>query len=382
MKYNRTFREALEQVREAPDHEISMARGELKATADKALELVAALEGKSDEGNPMEAWVQSKITKAKDYVNSVYDYLMYNPNMANEDFDDINRNRRLGNKTVPTKGTKGISAKDDKEKAEDEVQLLKNKIYTSLEYYYGNTHPFLCHHILFHPEYNWSINWDMKVDPELYLKMDRQTLAKALEASPKICRTVKCNKSVVLLNADYALKTQKYSEIGIEEINKRVKTLKDNPQFIELISEILSEKAQQKMSMDQTELLFEETIYAGGFANDKDKSVMRKFHEVDWKEKLNLIEKFSEERFQYFAECLIYEENPDILPKTIYNKINRSFAERLLSKNKEKWETIPSFYSEADTLRETKYKDDQDALDLIEQYNQYVMEIEARFESA
>jgi len=267
-------------------------------------------------------------------------------------------------------------------KKDTENFILKNKIYTSLEYYYGNTHPFLCHHILFHPEYNWSINWDMKVDPELYLKMDRQTLAKALEASPKICRTVKCNKSVVLLNADYALKTQKYSEIGIEEINKRVKTLKDNPQFIELISEILSEKAQQKMSMDQTELLFEETIYAGGFANDKDKAVMRKFHEVDWKEKLNLIEKFSEERFQYFAECLIYEENPEILPKTIYNKINRSFAERLLSKNKEKWETIPSFYSEADTLRETKYKDDQDALDLIEQYNQYVMEIEARFESA
>ena len=93
MKYSNTFREALNQVREAPDHEISMARGELKATADKALELVAALEGKSDEGNPMEAWVQSKITKAKDYVNSVYDYLMYNPNMANEDFDDINRQR-------------------------------------------------------------------------------------------------------------------------------------------------------------------------------------------------------------------------------------------------------------------------------------------------
>ena len=94
MKYNRTFREALEQVREEPDHEISMARGELKATADKALELVAALEGKSDEGNPMEAWVQSKITKAKDYVNSVYDYLMYNPKMANEaniDVDNVSK---------------------------------------------------------------------------------------------------------------------------------------------------------------------------------------------------------------------------------------------------------------------------------------------------
>ena len=35
---------------------------------------------------------------------------------------------------------------------------------------------------------------------------------------------------------------------------------------------------------------------------------MNKFHNVDWKEKVNLIDKFSEERFQYFAECLIYEE--------------------------------------------------------------------------
>ena len=71
------------------------------------------------------------------------------------------------------------------------------------------------------------------------------------------------------------------------------------------------------MSMDQTELLFEETIYAGGFANDNDKTIMRKFHQVDWKEKLSLIEKFSEERFQYFAECLIYEESPETLPKSI-----------------------------------------------------------------
>ena len=119
MKYNNTFREALKKVREAPDHEISMARGELKATADKALELVAALEGKSDEGNPMEAWVQSKITKAKDYVNSVYDYLMYNPSVANEEV-----------KPEEDKPKEDKPKDDEKEKSDskDEVQRLKNEI--------------------------------------------------------------------------------------------------------------------------------------------------------------------------------------------------------------------------------------------------------------
>jgi CRISPR/Cas system CSM-associated protein Csm2 small subunit len=81
--------EALKQVRgikeqDEKDHEISMARGELEAIADKATQLAAALQGKSDEGNPLEAWVQSKITKAKDYINSVSDYMMYKPEEVKE----------------------------------------------------------------------------------------------------------------------------------------------------------------------------------------------------------------------------------------------------------------------------------------------------------
>src|SRR5210317_1683899 len=71
------------------DHEISMARGELEAIVDKATQLASMLQGKSDEGNPLEAWVQSKITKAKDYINSVSDYLTYNPDMKqNEEVNE------------------------------------------------------------------------------------------------------------------------------------------------------------------------------------------------------------------------------------------------------------------------------------------------------
>jgi len=68
------------------DHEISMARSELESTADKALAISSMLQSKSDIGNPLEAWVQSKITKAKDYITSVHDYLKYTPGM-NESFD-------------------------------------------------------------------------------------------------------------------------------------------------------------------------------------------------------------------------------------------------------------------------------------------------------
>jgi len=77
---NRFYVRIKEDVKESEDHEISMARGELEAIADKALKLSSMLQGKSDADN-LEAWVQSKITKAKDYVNSVADYMQYNPEM-------------------------------------------------------------------------------------------------------------------------------------------------------------------------------------------------------------------------------------------------------------------------------------------------------------
>ena len=88
-RFRQTMSEALKQVRgikeqDDKDHEISMARGELEAIADKATQLSSALQGKSDEGNPLEAWVQSKITKAKDYINSVSDYMMYKPEEVEE----------------------------------------------------------------------------------------------------------------------------------------------------------------------------------------------------------------------------------------------------------------------------------------------------------
>ena len=93
-RYRQTMSQLLKEVRKVKeqdenDHEVSMARGELEAIADKATQLASMLQGKSDEGNPLEAWVQSKITKAKDYINSVSDYLMYNPDMKqNEELEE------------------------------------------------------------------------------------------------------------------------------------------------------------------------------------------------------------------------------------------------------------------------------------------------------
>jgi hypothetical protein len=53
------------------DDEGNMARGELRMIVSRAQEIISML----DDNTQLEGWVQSKITKAEDYINSVYDYM-------------------------------------------------------------------------------------------------------------------------------------------------------------------------------------------------------------------------------------------------------------------------------------------------------------------
>lgn len=62
------------------DHEGEMANSELMAIVKKATDLAYLI----DENDELDGWVQSKITKANDYISSVHDYLMYHSNKNNQ----------------------------------------------------------------------------------------------------------------------------------------------------------------------------------------------------------------------------------------------------------------------------------------------------------
>jgi hypothetical protein len=90
------------------DHEIQMARSELYKIAKYAIKLHEMLKGRS-EAQGLEAWQQSKITKAADYIGSVYHNLEYEMKFgeqmaegkkAKPDFLDMDKD---GNKKEPMK---------------------------------------------------------------------------------------------------------------------------------------------------------------------------------------------------------------------------------------------------------------------------------------
>ena len=82
---------------------------------------------------------------------------------------------------------------------------------------------------------------------------------------------------------------------------------------------------------------------------------MSNFHQFKWEDRVELLDKFKEERFSRLAEKLIYEEKPEILPESITKRVKREIAERIFSTDKQTWTTLPEFYRQIDE-KEAKMK--------------------------
>ena len=70
------------------DHEVQMARADLYTLAKYSIKLHELLKNVS-EAEGLEGWVQAKITKASDYISSVYHYMDYDEKFDQAEIDSI-----------------------------------------------------------------------------------------------------------------------------------------------------------------------------------------------------------------------------------------------------------------------------------------------------
>jgi exodeoxyribonuclease-1 len=224
--------------------------------------------------------------------------------------------------------------------------------------------------------------WNLLVHPSDYVKMPYQQLKEELRKSPKKIRQIKTNKHPIVMPKEYALQFEGYSQLGMEKIMERAKIIDENPDFKERVSQILLEEANDKESLDsEIGLLPEETMYKYGFATDDQKKIMNEFHKVDWSQKLTVAEKFKDERYKYFAELYLYYENPTALPESVYKRVHKSVADKILSTDEQKYQTIPNAMKEIDDAR-SKYENDKEKLKILEEINTYIINMEKIYQKA
>ncbi len=266
-------------------------------------------------------------------------------------------------------------------KNEGIYSIFENVKGRNMMYLTGTLHPNHC----FHPSYaSWGYVWDLRRDPEPLLDLPVNQLRDVLKKySPKALRVLKTNKAPVILDKQFALKQKPYSDLDLETIRKRAKLVRENENFCKNIQVIHREAAEEKeQTKTQEDLLPEETLYEK-FIPNKDTALFKTWHSSSWEDKLRLLDKFTDKRCSWFGQKIIYQEAPQILPPDLYKNIKSEIARRILSKNKEKWQTVNMAYTEIDYLRDqASNRDDEAELKKLDEINQFIMSIEKKYERA
>ena len=266
-------------------------------------------------------------------------------------------------------------------KGEGIYSIFENVKGRNMMYLVSTLHPEHC----FHPSYaSWGYLWDLRRDPEPFLNMSVNELKGNLKKiSPKALRVIKTNKAPVVLDKKFALKEKAYADLDLETIQKRAKLVRSSENLCKNIQIINREAAEEKaQTQNQEDLLPEETLYEK-FVPNKDTALFKTWHSSSWEDKLRLLDKFQDKRCAWFGQKIIYQEAPHVLPPDLYKNIKSEIARRILSKNREKWQTIGMAYTEIDTLRDqASNRDDEEELKKLDEINEFIMSIEKKYEIA
>ena len=272
-------------------------------------------------------------------------------------------------------------------RGDTEIIIKKENIITLNEYFYGKSRLYLCAPLhpnaCIHPIYKWGQAVDLRVDVKPLLNLSISDLKVEMKKTPKFLRTIRSNKAPIILDASYGMKVEPYNAIDSAIIKERAKLVKNNEKFAQNILNALREIAEEKQqTTTQEDITAEESIYTK-FTSQKDTLLFTKWHEASWKDKLILLDKFEDKRLVDFGKKIIYQESPETLPESMFKKIKRKIAERILSDQKEKWWTCKEFYNECDNLRE-KYTNEKDEkkLKFLDEINDFVMSVEKKYEEA
>ena len=266
---------------------------------------------------------------------------------------------------------------------DESLKVIKNeKVFCSNEFYYGKVVPFVQTFVCQHPVYQWPKTFDLKHDPNIYMDMPIQVLKEELKKAPKVLRTCRHNKHPIIMNPSYIENFDDYKMIGAIKLRERADVVRSNKKFSEKVELILRDEAQEKSeTKSQEDIYEEESLY--NFPPAEDNKSLPGFHEIEWDKKFGTLDKFQDERLKYFGHKLLYREKPELLPKELYNEIHKDVSLKLLSKNSEKWNTIPKTYAEIDTLRvKFEKQGNKENLSFLENINAYVEDLEKKYSSA
>lgn len=228
------------------------------------------------------------------------------------------------------------------------VDFVSNEqIFCLTDFYFGKPYSWLVTPLGANPNDTSALYvFDLGIDPDSLASLSDTKLSVRLAGSPKPVRKIRSNAAPMIFSAEEAPHSASGKNLSQDELDRRIHVLEADAELRARIIVVFEESRKERTSS----IHVEEQLYSGFFP-DADQRLLEIFHNLDWAERIELVEKFEDPRLKLLGRQLIHAERPDVLDPASRLEHDREIARRIAHHNPDlPWLTLPKALFEVEEL--------------------------------
>lgn len=166
--------------------------------------------------------------------------------------------------------------------------------------------------------------FDLKQDPEPYLDMTIGELVHEMKRSLAVIRGIRTNAQPILMPHTAAPEGLTKASPAMDELTRRARMIATDMEFRSRVGEALANRYPEKEPSPHVE----KQIY-DGFSSSVNQTLMKRFHDVPWEDRLQITMEMTDLRMRRIAQRLIYFERAGALPERTRAALDREIQARL-----------------------------------------------------
>jgi exodeoxyribonuclease-1 len=246
--------------------------------------------------------------------------------------------------------------------------IVAEPIFCLSDFFFGRPYSWLVTTVGANPDISSEFFvYNLAIPPDELTGLSHDELVARLGGLPKPMRRLKSNACPVIMPVEDAPAICSARELGQEELDRRIAVIQDDEAFrSRLIAAFHMTKEEREPSPHVEKRLYD------GFWPREDETLMQRFHEVPWEERLPLVEAIQDPRLRELGLRLIHLERSDILPAADALLHDRAIAIRMMGHEGEvPWLTLQKALEELDDLAA---KLDPAYATFVEEHRAYLIE--------
>jgi exodeoxyribonuclease-1 len=188
-------------------------------------------------------------------------------------------------------------------------RALSGQLLSLTEFFKGKPYSWLVVGCGQNPQYDAQLGvFDLRYDPQEYLDLTVEGLIDVMNSKTKAIRCIRGNNQPILLPRKLAQSGLHNLEVSDQEIEARARLISEASDFRTRIGEAIKNRYPEQ----EASAYVEERIY-DGFPSRTDEFLMRRFHELPWTSRADILNQIEDLRVRELGYRIIYAEAPDIL---------------------------------------------------------------------